>query len=120
MGRFRLYADANLHGPVVEGLRRRAWDLVRAVDAHPERTEDPVHFQRAVKEGRVMVSNDVDMKVIAEDWFQAGRPFPGLIWWPKTHHRRMSVGDLMEAFEELAAMDDPFSPYPIVHIKPKS
>lgn len=118
-GRFRLYADANIHGPVIDGLLRRGWDLMRAVDAYPEGTDDDIHFERAATEGRVVVSNDVDMKNLAEKWFDEKRSFLGLIWWPKVHHRRMSVGDFLEAFEELAAKDDAFQPYPIVHIKPR-
>jgi len=31
----------------------------------------------------------------------------------------MGPGDFATAFEELAAQDDPFAGYPIVHIKPK-
>ncbi len=117
-GRFRLYADANIHGPVVDGLLRRGWDIVRAVDACPEGTDDEIHFARAAAQGRVVVSNDVDMKNLAEKWFDEERRFTGLIWWPKEHHRRMRVGDFLEAFEELATQDDPFRPYPIIHVKP--
>jgi hypothetical protein len=118
-GRFRLYADANIHGPVIDGLIRRGWDLVRAVDAYPEGTDDDIHFERAATEGRVLVSNDMDMKNLAEKWFEERRHFTGLIWWPKEHHRHMRVGDFLAAFEELAEKDDPFQAYPIVHIKPK-
>ena len=31
----------------------------------------------------------------------------------------MSAGEIAAALDELAAEDDPFSPYPIVYIKPK-
>lgn len=118
-GRFRLYADANIHGPVIDGLIRHGWDLVRAVDAYPEGTDDDVHFERAAAEGRVLISNDVDMKNLAEKWFEERRRFAGLVWWPKEHHRSMRVGDFLIAFEELAAKDDPFQSYPIVHVTPK-
>jgi hypothetical protein len=46
-GRFRLYADANIRGPVIDGLVRHGWDLVRAVDAYPEGPDDDVHLDRA-------------------------------------------------------------------------
>ncbi len=118
-GRFRLYADANIHGLVAAGLVHRGWDLLRAVDAYSEGTEDAIHFERAAKERRVMVSNDIDMKDLAERWFEEGRGFTGLIWWPKEHHRSMNVGDFLEAFEELARQEEPLQPYPIVYIKPK-
>jgi hypothetical protein len=31
----------------------------------------------------------------------------------------MGPGDFLDAFEELAAGDDPFASYPIVHITPR-
>lgn len=65
MPRFRLYTDADIHGPYVEALRRKGWDVTRAVDAYPEGTDDPIHFERAAREGRVLVSNDLDQLVIA-------------------------------------------------------
>jgi hypothetical protein len=118
-GRFRLYTDTDVDGPVVKALSTTGWDVLRGIDAYPERTKDDVHFTRAAKEGRVLVSNDRDMKAIAVAWFAEGRSFSGLAWWPRSHYAVMSPGDFVEAFEELARQDDPFGLYPIVHIKPR-
>ena len=119
-GRFPLYTDTDVDGPVVKALKIVGWDVLRGIEAYPEKTSDLVHFQRAAQEGRVLVSNDTDMLVLAEQWFAEGRPFAGLIWWPRGHYRRMSPGDFCDAFEELAAQDDPFGAYSIVHLKPRS
>lgn len=59
-GRFRLYTDTDVQGTVVKALRAAGWDVLRGIDAHPERTAHEVHFGRAVAEGRVLVSNDRD------------------------------------------------------------
>ena len=118
-GRFQLYTDTDVDGPVVKALIRAEWNIERGIDAHPERTLDQVHFEHAASAGRVLVSNDFDMKLLAENWFVEGRPFPGLVWWHRRHYKTMSPGDFVAAFEELAARDDPFAGYPIVHIKPK-
>jgi len=118
-GRFRLYSDTDVDGRVVKALRRAGWDLERGIDAHPERTSDPVHFVHAAATGRVLVSNDSDMKQLAESWAAEGKPFPGLVWWHRRTYRRLSPGDFVAAFDELAARDDPFAGYPIVHIKPE-
>lgn len=40
--RFPLYADADVHQPVIDGLRARGWDVVRAIDVFPEGTADDV------------------------------------------------------------------------------
>jgi hypothetical protein len=116
-GRFPLYTDTDIHGPVVKALKRAGWDILRGIDARPEGTLDPVHFEHAAREGRVLVSNDEDMTALAERWFEEGRRFAGLIWWPRSHYRRMSPGDFVAAFAELAARDQPFAGYPIFYIK---
>ena len=119
-GRFPLYTDADVNGPVVEALKGRRWDVVRAIDTFPEGTDDGVHFAYAAREGRVMVANDIDVKLLAERWYVEQRLFPGLVWWPREHYARMKPGHFLEAFEELAREDDPFAAYPIVHIKPRA
>jgi hypothetical protein len=117
-GRVPLYTDADIHGPLVEGLERRGWDIVRAVDLYPEGVDDHVHFERAAREGRVLVSNDLDEILIAEAWIVTGRAFRGLITWQKTDERQLSVGAFLDAFEAIAEEENPFSSYPIVRIKP--
>jgi hypothetical protein len=118
-GRFRLYTDTDVDGPVVKALVRARWDVLRGIDAYPERTLDRVHFEYAAGTGRVLVSNDSDMKLLAESWAADSRPFPGLVWWHRRHYATMTPGDFVEAFEDLARQDDPFGAYPIVVLKPK-
>ena len=79
-----------------------------------------MHLARAAEEGRVFVTNDRGMKARAESRLKEGKPFRGMITWPRAHYLRMSPGDFVEAFEELASQDDPFAGYPIIHLKPKS
>ncbi len=118
-GRFRLYFDADTHGPFVHALKGRGWDLVRAIDVYPEGQDDRTHFERASKEGRVLVSNDLDQVRIAQEWVLAGRPFAGLVTWPKAQERQATPAEIADAFEALARETDPFRPYPIVYLKPR-
>lgn len=118
-GRFPLYTDADVNGPVVQALVHHGWNVLRAIDTFPEGTDDEVHFTYAAREGRVMVGNDIDVKLLAERWCAEQRPFRGLVWWPREHYGRMRPADFVEALEDLARQDDPFAAYPIVHIKPK-
>ena len=117
-GRFPLYTDADVHGPLVQALVRLGWDVMRAVDAFPEGTDDDVHFAHAAQLDRVMLSNDRDVRRLAVAWLRQGRRSRGLIAWPQDHHARMTVADFIEQFDSLAAKDDPFS-YPIQFLKPK-
>jgi len=77
-GRFPLYTDADVNGPVVQALVDHNWEVLRAIDAFPEGTDDKVHFAHAARENRVMVANDIDVKLLAERWYAEQRAFRGL------------------------------------------
>ncbi len=78
----RLASDADVHGDIVRGLRRRLpdIDLVRAQDALPEGTPDPEVLAWAAAENRVRITNDRNTMVgFAYKRVTAGEPVPGLI-----------------------------------------
>ena len=84
-----------------------------------EGVKDPLLFQHAASLGRVFVTNDGPLHRIALDWLRARRPFR-MIYWSKNDDRRCTVGQILDAFDELAALeDDPFR-YPIYDLKPKA
>ena len=119
-GRFPLYADADIRGQVIEGLIRKGWDLVRAVDIFPQKTKDPVHFEEAARRRRVLVAYDIHQLKIALQWLSQGRPFTGFLTWPQLRQKEWSDGTIVEAFEDLAREDDPFpKAYPIRYLKPR-
>ena len=66
----------------------------------------------------MFVAHDRHQRQFALEWVEAGKPFRGFITWQQRHHERMSVGEFLEAFEALAAEDDPFA-YRIRYISPK-
>lgn len=115
-GRFPLYIDADVHGHLVDGLRERGWDVVRAVDALPEGTVDEVHFERAAELGRVLVTNDQPLRAIAVRWLREGRAFHGVVTWRQKDYGKLSIGDILRDFETLAELDEPFDNYPIIHL----
>ena len=112
-GRFPLYTDADIHGPLIVALRERGWDLVRAIHLYPQETADAVHFERAAKENRVLISNDQEMEAIANRWLAQSRPFRGLILWPQQHYEWIGYGELVAGIE---ALSEPF-PHPVIHLK---
>lgn len=115
--RFPLFTDACVRQQIVDGLIRQGWDVERAVDAFPERTQDEVLFEHAAKANRVFVTNDERIPAIAEQWLAKRRHFRGLIIWKRRHHLRMTDGDITRAIEALAEKEDSFD-YPIVYLKP--
>jgi len=46
-GRFPLYSDADVRGPVIKALKNAGWDIVRVIDVLPEGANDLPHFERA-------------------------------------------------------------------------
>jgi predicted nuclease of predicted toxin-antitoxin system len=77
----RLLIDEDVHGDIVDGLRRRqpGLDMVRVQDVGLQHTPDDVILDRAAQQGRVVVS--VDKKTLAVDaWDRVtrGLPMPGV------------------------------------------
>ena len=115
-GRFPLFTDACVNEHLVQALKHTGWDVVRAIDLYPEKTTDPVLFQRAADDDRVFVTNDRPAEAIAIRWLTEGRPFRGMVAWPQEDYEARRIGDFVHDFEALAQEDDPFA-YPIRYLK---
>ncbi len=77
-----LASDADVHGEIIRGLRRRLpeLDLVRAQDALPEGTADHDILAWAAADNRIIITNDRNTMVgFAYQRVAAGEPVPGLI-----------------------------------------
>lgn len=91
----RLASDADVHGEIIRGLRRRLpkIDLVRAQDALPEGTSDPAVQSWAAAENRILITNDRNTMVgLAYQRVAAGESVPGLI--VTTNHQ--SIGSAID------------------------
>jgi predicted nuclease of predicted toxin-antitoxin system len=91
----RLASDADVHGDIIRGLRRRLpeIDLVRALDALPEDAPDPEILAWAANENRILITNDRNTMVgFASQRVAAGEPVPGLI---ATTHKQ-SIGSAID------------------------
>ena len=78
----QLASDADVHGEIVRGLRRRLpeIDLVRVQDALPEGTPDTEVLAWAAAQNRILITNDRNTMVgIAYRRVAAGQSVPGLI-----------------------------------------
>ena len=78
----RLASDADVHGEIIRGLRRRlpVIDVVRVQDVMPEGTPDPEILAWVAAENRVLITNDRKTMVgFAYERVAAGEPLPGLI-----------------------------------------
>jgi hypothetical protein len=78
----RLASDADVHGAIIRGLRRRLPEinLVRTQDTLPEGTPDLEVLAWAASENRILITNDRNTMVgFAYQRLAAGELVPGLI-----------------------------------------
>lgn len=78
----RLASDADVHGEIIRGLRRRrpGIDSVRVQDVSPESAADLKVLAWAAVENRVLITNDRNTMVgFAYQRVAAGEQVPGLI-----------------------------------------
>ena len=94
----RLASDADVHGEIIRGLRRRRPDinLVRAQDALPQNTPDPEVLAWAAGENRILVTNDRNTMVgIAYERAAMGSPMPGVIATTHAQSIGSAIDDLL-------------------------
>jgi hypothetical protein len=109
-GRFPLLVDEHVPRPLVLALLRRGWIVVRVVDltALGQGTDDLQVFTYALDYGYVVLSSDERALWRPKRYREQGHPFPGMVCWPQRHRNRMTIGEAIEALEQLAQEDDPF------------
>jgi Domain of unknown function (DUF5615) len=101
----RLASDADVHGEVVRGLRRRRpeIDLVRALDVLPEGTPDPAVLAWAAAEDRILITNDRNTMVgFAYQRLAAGEPVPGVIATTNDQSIGSTIDDILLIAEYLS------------------
>lgn len=78
-----LYADEHVPLAVIKALLRAGHDVARALDRYGEGTEDVTHFERAVTENRVFLTQDTDFLVLSSGMLSKGKHHPGVVYWPQ-------------------------------------
>jgi hypothetical protein len=94
----RLATDADVHGEIIRGLRRRLpeIDLVRAQDALPEGTSDQEVLAWAAEQNRVLITNDRNTMVgIAYQRVSARESVPGVIVTTNEQSIGSSINDIL-------------------------
>lgn len=115
--RFPLFTDNHVREPIVAGLRRLGWTVIRAIDTFPEATPDETLFEYAARQGYAMVTNDKGIHRIAVAWIAESRPCR-MIFWEQGQGPRGAPADsaVIAALEALAQNPHAFG-YPIEYIK---
>jgi len=94
----RLASDADVHGDIIRGLRRRLPDIdvVRAQDVLAEGTPDSEVLTWAAAENRVLITNDRNTMVgFAYRRVAAGESMPGLIATTNEQSIGLAIDDIL-------------------------
>lgn len=75
----KFYLDEHVPRAVAEGLRRRGIDVLRAQEAGMLEAADEEHLALALREGRVVVTQDADFLRL----HAAGRAHAGIVYAPQ-------------------------------------
>jgi predicted nuclease of predicted toxin-antitoxin system len=78
----RLVSDEDVHDDIIRGLRRREplLDIVRVLDVGLDHTPDPIILDWAAREGRVLVTGDLNTMVgFAWSRVRSGQDMPGVL-----------------------------------------
>ena len=95
--------DVHVPAAVSRQLRLRQVDVLTAQDDGAVTMPDDDLLRRATGLKRVVVTQDIRFKALAESWQREGYPFGGLVF---AHQLRVSIGQLVMDLEILAKATD--------------
>ncbi len=90
----QFYADINLHGDIVTGLRRRGIDVLTAQEDNADAVPDTVLLERATALGRILVTYDKDFLTIGTAFQAEGISFSGIVWISSRTALQVCIDDL--------------------------
>lgn len=100
----RLYLDVHVPRAITAGLRERRIDVLTAQEDGLAEAADERLLLRASELGRVLFTQDIRFKALAEDFQRAGKPFVGLVF---GHPLRASIGQYVRDLEIVAGATAP-------------
>ena len=99
-----IYLDLHVHRSIRDELRRKGVDVLTAQEDKADTMEDDDLLERATTLGRVLFTQDIRFKAMAEDWQRQGRPFAGLAYGDQSNSL---VGKYVQDLELIAMATDP-------------
>ena len=99
-----LYMDVHVPMGITEQLRRRGVDVLTAIEDGAATLEDDELLARASELGRVLFTQDIRFKALAEDWQRQGKAFGGLIF---GHQLRGTIGQFVKDLDLIAQASEP-------------
>jgi hypothetical protein len=92
----RVYADENVHGRIIHGLRLKGFDVLTVAEDKHDGFPDPEIVHRATELDRVVFTHDQDYLAIGAHLQRARQPFSGIVY---GHPDALSVTEFVEQLE---------------------
>ena len=89
----KAYADEHVLSAVVQALRSRGMEVVTVQERQGEGTGDADVLAEALRDGRIVLTNDTDFLVLASQCAARAEPFAPIFFWPQQSRRR--VGEIV-------------------------
>lgn len=99
-----LYMDVHVPAAIVEQLRRRGVNVLTASEDGTTELSDNAVLQRATHLGRVVFTQDIRFKALAEQWQRQNRPFAGLLF---GHQLGGTIGQYVKDLELIGHASEP-------------
>ena len=96
--------DVHVHASITEQVRLRGVNVLTAIEDEANRLPDEAILQRALALDRVIFTQDVRFKALAEEWQRQGRQFAGLLF---GRQLGASIGDFVRDLELIGLACDP-------------
>lgn len=95
----QLYMDVHVPQAITDQLRRRNVDVLTAMEDNAHELPDNELLERVQLLGRVIFTQDIRFKAMAEDWQRQGKSFAGLIF---GHQLGGTIGQYVKDLELIA------------------
>jgi predicted nuclease of predicted toxin-antitoxin system len=94
-----LYMDVHIPQAITDQLRRRGIDVLTAIEDAAQTLPDDQLLERATDLNRVLFTQDIGFRALAEEWQRQSKPFAGLIF---AHQLGGTIGQLVTDLELVA------------------
>jgi len=99
-----LYMDVHIPQAITDQLRRRGVDVLTAFDDEAQELPDDQLLLKVTQLNRVLFTQDIRFRVLAETWQVEGKQFTGLIF---GHQLGGTIGQFVRDLELIAKASEP-------------
>lgn len=100
----RLYMDVHVPSAITDQLRRRGVDVFTAIEDGTTELPDDELLEHVRTLNRVLFTQDIRFRALAEQWQAQSRPFAGLVF---GHQLAGTIGDFVIDLELIAKASEP-------------